>query len=98
MGVDLPLGGQCRTEAHRFAGCDGIGCWSHFESDEDRAAAWWALRDELISVPNPGSRPAAFWAYEAASLCRHDPPCPSGRAINSRGFVPTRRRRHGNGG
>ena len=69
-------GGQCQTEVHRFAGCDGIGCWSTFGSDEDRRAAWFALRDELINLPNLGFRPAACWAYESEALCRHQSPCP----------------------
>jgi hypothetical protein len=70
-------GGQHRRDViHSGGRCDGIPCWSKFDSDEDRAAAWFVLRDELINLPNLGFRPAGYWAYESESLCRHEPRCP----------------------
>jgi hypothetical protein len=70
-------GGQHRRDVIHAGGvCDGIGCWSKFDSEEDREAAWWALRDELLHSLHVGCRPAAFWYYEAESLCGHEPRCP----------------------
>jgi hypothetical protein len=70
-------GGQHRADViHEGGACDGIGCWSEFDSDESRQAAWWALRDEVLHALNPGQRPAAYWHYEAGSLCTHEPRCP----------------------
>jgi len=70
-------GGQhARDVIHPGVVCDGIGCWSKFDSEVDREAAWFAMRDELLHTLNVGCRPAAFWYYEAESLCDHEPPCP----------------------
>ena len=57
-------GGQCRgAEVHGYAihrpACNGIGCWSRFESDEERRIAWFANRDDLIHSINTGFRPPA---------------------------------------
>jgi hypothetical protein len=73
----LGWGGQCTNPFHRPPRhCDGIGCWSRFESDEEREETYWAHRDELIRTSNAGVRPYAFWVYEAPTICRHKPPCP----------------------
>jgi hypothetical protein len=70
-------GGQHRRDViHSGGRCNGIGCWSKFATDEDREAAWYAVREQLIGSLSPGIRPAAFWYFEAESLCRHEPPCP----------------------
>lgn len=40
-----------------------------FACDSDREAAWWSVRDEWLPdyiAEAPGTRPAAWWDYEAA--------------------------------
>jgi hypothetical protein len=36
-----------------------------FESEEERYEAWLAHRDEFMESHKPGSRPGAWWRYEA---------------------------------
>ena len=36
-----------------------------FESEEERYEAWLARRDEYMESHKPGSRPGAWWRYEA---------------------------------
>ena len=46
----------------------GVGERSHFDSDEERRAAWETHREALIDDAcegAPGRRPAAWWEYEA---------------------------------
>ena len=38
---------------------------SPFGSDEERRIAWLAHRDELLEGNRPGSRPGAWWYYDA---------------------------------
>ncbi len=71
-------GGNCTHDKLPGAPCPhgaGIGCWSKFASEEDRADAWFVLRDDLLHSLNDGFRPPAFWYYEAESLCSHEPRC-----------------------
>lgn len=70
-------GGQCthRPDIGPRPDCQGIGCWSAFDSDEEREEAYWANHDRLIAGLNVGVRPPAWWVYEAAGVCRHEPRC-----------------------
>jgi hypothetical protein len=40
---------------------------SAFDTPEAREAAWFAHRDELMSLLGPMSRPQGFWDYEGYS-------------------------------
>lgn len=44
---------------------------SAFDSEDSRRAAWQAHRAELLRMVEPGSRPSAWWEYEAP-----EPLCP----------------------
>lgn len=68
-------GGQCTHDIGQGR-CQGIGCWSAFDSEEEREEAWFAHRDRLMYQLNPGTRPAAFWMIDAPHVCRHVPRCP----------------------
>lgn len=75
------FGGQCRgVEVHGLAihapACNGIGCWSQFETEEERQAAYWSVRDDIMHSLNSPHRPPSFWYYEAGSICTHKPKCP----------------------
>lgn len=72
--VGLGWYGQCEQPLAHADGCNGIGCWSVFDSEEERRAAYMAHRGELVRCTS-GFRPQAFWVYEAPSICRHKPPC-----------------------
>jgi hypothetical protein len=42
------------------------GCWdSEFACDEDRRDAWERHRDDLLAESRAGTRPAAWWDYDA---------------------------------
>ena len=68
-------GGQCTHDIGRGS-CHGIGCWSQFETEEEREEAWLTHRERLLHLLNPGIRPPAFWYYDAPLLCTHRPRCP----------------------
>jgi hypothetical protein len=50
---------------------------SAFRSEEERRAAWWAHRDELLPQDEDlcGHRPRGWWWYEADAVCSHSPRC-----------------------
>jgi len=68
-------GGQCTHDIGRGR-CQGIGCWSVFDSEEEREEAWLTHRDRLMYSLSPGIRPPAFWYYDAPHICKHRPRCP----------------------
>ena len=72
--LSFAWGGQCTHQLGR-ENCTGIGCWSAFESEEEREEAYWANRERLLRLCAPLVRPAAWWHYEAPSVCRHEPRC-----------------------
>ena len=67
-----------------YGHCGHLGGWpcpdpfecglSVYESEEQREATYWHYRELLLANPC-GRRPAAWWWYEADSMCRHRPRC-----------------------
>lgn len=77
LDLELVIGwaGSCRHDVRPGGDCpDEFACFSVYDNEESREGAWWAHRDLLLTGAL-GSRPAAFWDYEAPAVCRHQPPC-----------------------
>lgn len=77
--------GRPSCEGHRGTSLDGFDadghpCLSRFVSPAEREATYWAERDELVVQrcergPEAGSRPWAWWVFEAPGVCRCRPRC-----------------------
>jgi hypothetical protein len=66
--LSQPTHAACRTCEIRRT-CEHP-CW-RFESDQDRQAAWFGHRDELLAMVDPETRPPAAWLdYEATAAER----------------------------